>query len=123
MRGKWLRVEVDIARVRLAGKDKAAPAARAPRAAVDRARVARLARFDGAIARIAAGDAAGGRDALLLLRVELLDSDASSARALGAALEALRRGGDVTSALVQARRTLAGASGTRGALSAWGAAW
>jgi hypothetical protein len=79
LRGKWPRVVVDIARVRLAGKDKAVPAARAPRAPVDRARVERLARLDGAIDRIAAGDAAGGRDALLLLRVELLDADAAGA--------------------------------------------
>lgn len=126
LRGKWPRVVVDLARVRLAGKEKGAPAARAPRAAVDRARLARVARFDAAIDRLAAGDAAGARDALLLLRVEALDTDAVSSRALGTALDALRRGGDVTQALSQARRVLAGAAGadvTRGALGAWGASW
>ena len=126
LRGKWPKVVVDVARVRLAGRDKAAPAARVPRAAVDRARTDRLARFDAAIDRIASGDAgaaARARDALLLIRVELLDTDAAASRALGAALDALRRGGNVTSALGQARRAVAGPAVTHGALGAWGAAW
>jgi len=126
LRGKWPKVVVDIARVRLAGKDRGAPAARAPRAAVDRVRLERVARFDGAIDRLAAGDAAGARDALLLLRVELLDTDIASSRVLGAALDALRRGADVTRALAQARRALASAAGagsSRGVLGPWGASW
>ena len=130
LRGKWPKVVVDIARVRLAGREQGAPAARVPRAAVDRARVQRLARFDAAIDRIASGDAGaragtvnGARDALLMLRVELLDTDTAAAHALDAALEVMRRGGDATAALAQARRAMAGRSATHGALGAWGTPW
>ena len=60
-----------------------------------------------------------GRDALLLLRAELLDSDASSARAGCGALLRCVAGRRHERAGAGAAHT-AGASGTRGALSAWG---
>jgi hypothetical protein len=122
LRGRSRPVVVDIERVRLSGKDKGAPAPRTPRAAADPARVARLARFDVALG-IARSAPAAAADSLLLLRLDLLDRDATAARTLEAAANALRRPGEATPALARARRALAGPPPRRAPLAAWSAPW
>jgi hypothetical protein len=119
LRGKTQTVVVDIERVRLQGKDKGTPAPRTPREALDPARAARLSRFDAALllARTASDAAV---DSLLLIRLELLARDDIAARALESAANALRSGRDATSALIRARRALAGGIELHSAVSAWG---
>jgi len=122
LRGRTRAVVVDIERVRLQGKDKGTPAARTPRENADPSRALRLARFDVALELLRAAPAAA-IDSLLLLRVELLDRDAVTARALDDATNALRAGRDATAALRSARRALAGVTVRRDTIGAWGGVW
>ena len=119
LRGRPPRVVVDLARVRGTGKEQGTPAARSARVALDADRLARLARFDAALALVVR-DPLAAADALLLLRLTLPADEPASAAAVNAAADAVRRGGDVTAALQRARRALAGAPLRRGGLSAWG---
>jgi hypothetical protein len=121
LRGATKPVIVDVARVRLSGKETGAPSVRDPRAALDPQRLARLARFDAALAVIARAPAAAA-DSLLLLRLDLVDGQGDVARALSSAADALRSatgGRDATDALIRARRALAGGLVRRRGLSAW----
>jgi hypothetical protein len=122
LRGRARAVVVDIARVRLAGKDKGTPAVRTPRVPLDPSRAARLARFD-AMLSLAQVHPAAMADSLLLMRLELLDRDATAVRALEAAAGALRRAGDATLPLLRARKALVAVAPRRGELSAWAAPW
>ena len=122
LRGKVRTVVVDVARVRLQGKERGSPVARLARDAADPARLARLARFDAALA-VAATAPAAAADSLLLLRIDALDRDAAAAQALGAAANALRGKGDATAALIRARRAVAGFAPVRSPLNAWSAPW
>ncbi len=119
LRGRPPQVVVDLARVRLAGKDEARPNTRRPRVPLDPERAERLARFDAALT-IVPRDAAAAADSLLLLRVALPEEERGAAIALDAAADALRRGGDVTAPLLAARRSLLSAPPRRGPLSPWG---
>ncbi len=119
LRGRPPRVVVDLNRVRLAGKDEARPEARVPRAAMDPARAARLARFDLALG-VVARDPAAAADSLLLIRVSLPNEERAAALTLDAAAIALRKGGEVTMQLVAARRALVQDPPRRAPLSAWG---
>jgi hypothetical protein len=119
LRGRTRAVVVDIDRVRLQGAEKGSPAARTPRVPADPARTRRLARFDAAMALVRTAPGAAV-DSLLLLRIDLLDRDTTSARALEAAANALRGGRDATGALIRARRALATAPSAPAPLSAWG---
>lgn len=119
LRGRTRTVVVDIDRVRLQGKDRGVPVPRTPRAAVDPGRDRRLARFDAALALVRSAPAAAV-DSLLLLRLDLLDRDTSSAGAIESAANALRGGRDATSALIRARRALTAAPSAPAPLSAWG---
>ena len=119
LRGRPPAVVVDLARVRLAGKDEGAPTARQPRPSVDPARAQRLARFDALLALVPR-DPAAAADSLLLLRVSLPTEARATAQALDAAANALRQGGDVTPALANARRALVTEPPRRSALGAWG---
>jgi hypothetical protein len=119
LRGRPPAVVVDLARVRLAGKNEGDPTLRTARPASDPLRAARLARFDAALG-IVTGDAAAAADSLLLLRVTLPEEERSAILALDAAATALRRGGDVTLALANARRALVAQPPRRAALGAWG---
>ncbi|MBX9927913.1 MAG: hypothetical protein K2X99_03290, partial [Gemmatimonadaceae bacterium] len=67
LRGRPPRVVVDLARVRLVGKEKGADGARAARAAIDPERAAWLVRFDGALALVRMAPR-GAVDSLSLLR-------------------------------------------------------
>lgn len=119
LRGRPAPVVVDLARVRLAGKDEGAPTARTARPVADPARAERLARFDRALALVESSPAAAA-DSLLLIRVALPEGAQREATALDAAANALRRGGDVTEALAAARRALVATPPRRAALGVWG---
>lgn len=119
LRGRPPRVVVDLAKVRGTGKEKGATSVRTARAPVDAERAARLARFDVALGIVAA-DPAAAADSLLLLRLTVPEAERATARALDAAAEQVRRGGDVTEALTRARRALAGEPVRRAGLGAWG---
>jgi hypothetical protein len=117
LRGRARAVVVDIARVRLAGRDTGQASSRRPGDAVaappdafDR----RLLRAVGLLP--SAADA--GRDSLLALRLDALAEMPPLARALETALAQLERGEDATDALVRARRTLAMPERSSG-LSTW----
>lgn len=119
LRGRPPAVVVDLARVRLAGKDEGAPTARRPRTNADAAQSARLARFDALLA-VVAEDPAAAADSLLLLRVSLPEEARQAAQALDAAANALRQGGDVTLPLANARRALVTEPPRRESLGPWG---
>jgi hypothetical protein len=119
LRGRPPRVVVDLARVRLIGKDEANPAPRSPRVAVDPIRAQRLARFDAALSVVQATPEAAA-DSMLVIRVTLPPEERGAALALDAAAVALRRGGDVTLPLAAARRALVDEPPRRSPLTPWG---
>lgn len=119
LRGRPPDVVVDLARVRLAGKNEGDPTTRSARPNADPLRAERLARFDAALG-VVSTDAAAAADSLLLLRVTLPDEERAAILALDAAATALRRGGDVTLALANARRALVAQPPRRSALAGWG---
>lgn len=119
LRGRPPSVVVDLARVRLSGKDEGAPQGRSARPPADPFRAERLARFDRALEAVMS-DPGAAADSLLLLRVTLPAEERSAALALDAAATALRRGGDVTLPLASARRALVAEPPRRSALTGWG---
>lgn len=121
LRGAPPRVVVDLARVRLAGKERGAPAGRSPRPRLDEARAPLLARFGRALDALGR-DAAAGVDSLLVLRLAVADRMPAAASALEAAIGDLRASRDATSSLVRARRALDDALVSRDALPPWGGA-
>lgn len=120
LRGKTTAVVVDIDRVRLQGRDKGTSSVRVPRLAADPARDARIARFDAAL-RLVRRAPSAAVDSLLLLRLDLLDRDAATARAIETAADALRTGRDATSSIIRARRMLASAPAAPAPLGPWSA--
>jgi len=121
LRGKAPTVVVDLARIRLTGKEAGAPGTRAPRPPVDPAAARRADRLAAAIA-LASQAPAAAIDSLVLLRVEVLDDAPPLAAALGQAVDAMRRGRDATSLLARARR-IADGSVRGGGLGAWSGVW
>jgi hypothetical protein len=119
LRGRPPSVVVDLARVRLSGKDEGAPQGRSARPPADPLRAERLARFDRAL-EVVAIDPGAASDSLLLLRVTLPAEERGAALALDAAATALRQGGDVTLPLAAARRALQAEPPRRFPLSGWG---
>jgi hypothetical protein len=110
LRGRPPTVIVDIAKVRLAGKDTSAPAAREARSALPTASLGRERRLLAA-ASLAVTDARASRDSLAVLRAESLADAPLFAAALTSVLESLttaREGADVTVPFVRARRVLGG---------------
>ncbi len=109
LRGRPPTVIVDLAKIRLVGKDTGVPVARVARNALPRRSAAREARLLGAAALVAT-DAAAARDSLAVLRVESLADAPAFADAIGALLEAFAKapGTDVTEPFLRARRVLGG---------------
>ncbi len=112
LRGRPPQVIVDLAKVRLTGKDTGQTLPRSRRLAVPTLSAQRDARLV-AVALQMAGESASQntarrpvRDSLLLLRAEALADDPPFAAALGRLLDAMSKGGDVTDAFVAARRVL-----------------
>ena len=122
LRGKAPAVVVDLARVRLTGKETGLPSTRSPRAAADPAAAARLERLATAIV-LAASAPPAAIDSLVLLRVESLEAAPALAAAIADALDAMRNGRDATSLLSRARRVADGGVRRSGPLRAWSGAW
>ena len=118
LRGKAPRLVVDVARVRLQGKDRGASSVRTARSATDTARLSDLRRFASAVKRLTTVPVAAV-DSLLVLRVSLLERNAGAARALDAAIGALRAGGDATESLIRSRRALEWDRVTTDSVSRW----
>lgn len=122
LRGKAPAVVVDLARVRLTGKDTGGPTTRLPRPPADPDAAARSARIVAAIA-LAAHEPRAAIDSFVLLRVESLDGAPELAAALGDAIEAMRSGRDATALLARARRVAEGDVRSAGAIGAWSGSW
>jgi hypothetical protein len=117
LRGRVRPIVVDLARVRLAGKDTGQDARRLPGAVVPD----RLRSLDARLVRAAfalTSNATAARDSLVSLRLDALADAPAFSQALDAVLTALRDGRDATDALVFARRALARPVPVRG-LSGW----
>ena len=114
LRGRPPQVIVDIAKVRLAGKDTGSTGSRSERALLPSRVVERDTRLVRAAQQLpVARDAA--RDSLALLRVEALGDAPAFAAAVAQLLEVIDRGGDATTAVVSARRVLGNVVRTPGA--------
>jgi hypothetical protein len=122
LRGKAPAVVVDLARVRLTGKEGGAANQRAPRAPLDPAAARRAERLADAIA-LATSAPAAAIDSLVLLRVESLEAAPALASAIGDAIEAMRGNRDASGLLSRARRVAEG--GVRGSkgIGAWSGVW
>lgn len=107
LRGTPPTVIIDIAKVRLTGKDTGATNVRREREALPPREARRAARLVMA-AQLVTGDAGAARDSLAVLRVEALGDSPAFAAAVAAVLDVLGRGGDATEAFVRARRVLGG---------------
>jgi len=121
LRGKAPAVVVDLARVRLTGKETGTASTRGPRPPADPAAARRAERLAAAI-ELASREPAAAIDSLVLLRVESLDAAPSLAAAVADALDALRGGRDATALLARARRVAEGGV-RRGAVGAWSGTW
>jgi hypothetical protein len=133
LRGAPPRVVVDLAKVRMQGKDRGDPARRTPRLAMDAPRQLLLARFARALDALDAGDASSagaspvpggdasaGIDSLIVLRLAAAERLPAAASALEQAIDALRTGRDATEPLLRARRALDDGLVTGDALPSWG---
>ncbi len=118
LRGMPPKVIVDIARVRMAGKEKGIASTRTPGSAADSAHANLERRFADAIDLLQRAPANAVRD-LTLLRVEALSTSPAFAAALSDAVDAFRKGRDATLPLLRARRALSGEPIIQPGLSAW----
>ena len=122
LRGTPPKVIVDIARVRMAGKEKGNASTRAPRPSADSAHADLERRFGKAIELLARNPANAIRD-ITLLRVEALSTSPAFAAALSDAINAFRKGTDATNSLLRARRALSGEPVAQPGLSLWSGTW
>ena len=122
LRGTPPKVIVDIARVRMAGKEKGSASLRTPRTRADSSRVELALRFENAIEALPKSPASAIRD-LTLLRVEALSSWPSFASALSDAIDAFHKGKDATLPLLRARRALNGVPQSQPGLPSWSGTW
>jgi len=105
LRGAQPKIIVDLARVRLTGKEKGLSNVRSPRSFADSMRVQLAIRFDSAMGLIRSSPSRAVSE-LSLLRADALSSLPALASALGEATAAMRAGRDATTALIRARRAL-----------------
>jgi hypothetical protein len=122
LRGIPPKVIVDIARVRMAGKEKGTSNVRTPRTAADSAHADMERRFGNAIEMLQSSPTNAIRD-LTLLRVEALSTSPAFASALSDAVDAFRKGKDATLPLLRARRALSGDPFAQPGLSPWSGTW
>jgi hypothetical protein len=115
LRGKPPVVIVDIAKVRLAGRDTGRTNVRSERAPLPARDAIRERRLLAAISLLPT-DATAARDSLAVLRLESVGDARVFADALSAALDALQAGRDLTPSLVHARRALGGVTRVPGGL-------
>ena len=123
LRGRPSAVVVDVAKARLAGKDKGEPSIREPRAIADPVQRRRAESFARATALLAR-DPVAAADTLLVMRVGALGDSPSLAAALDDAARTVRRGDASAIALAwtRVRRAIGGAPVARDSLPAWGGA-
>jgi hypothetical protein len=107
LRGRPPQVIVDLAKVRLTGRDTGQSASRSAIVRRPLAMAARDARLIRA-AQLATRDVAAARDSLLLLRVEALADAPAFAAAVQTVVDRLTAGGDATEAFQRARWVLGG---------------
>ncbi len=119
LRGAPPRVVVDLAKVRMKGKDKGTPGARQPRPPLDPYHGALLRRFASALDALEVSPAAGV-DSLIVLRLAVADRRPTAANALERAITELRASRDATSALQGARRALDDDFAAADSLVRWG---
>jgi hypothetical protein len=122
LRGVPPKVVVDIARVRMSGKEKGAASTRTPLASRDSTRAALERRFTDAVELIPSRPQEAVR-AFTLMQVEALSASPQVATALGEAIDAFRKGRDATLPLLRARRALAGDPSGNPGLPAWSGGW
>jgi hypothetical protein len=122
LRGMPPKVVVDIARVRMSGKEKGSANIRTPRTPADSARAGLERRFSDAVELIAEKPADAVR-AFTLMQVEALSVSPQAASALGEAIAAFKKGTDATLPLIRARRALSGEPTGASGLPAWSGAW
>ncbi len=122
LRGTPPKVIVDLARVRMTGKEKGSANTRTPRTPADSARAQLEQRFSTVI-ELFQGNSPNAIRELTILQVEGLSTSPAFASAVGEAIDAFRKGRDATLPLLRARRALSGdPSGTPG-LPAWSGGW
>jgi hypothetical protein len=123
LRGRPSAVVVDVARARLAGKDKGSATVREPRLAIEPVTLRRGATFARAT-MLLSRDPSAAADSLLVLRVGALGDAPALAAALDDAARQARRGnaGDIGLAWARVRRALGGAPIRRDSLPAWSGA-
>ena len=123
LRGRPSAVVVDVARARLAGKERGAPAMREARSVEDPARRRRSESFARATSLLAR-DPDAAADTLLVMRVGALGDAPALAAMLDAAARAVRGAdaGAIALAWAGVRRALGGAPIARDSLTAWGGA-
>jgi len=119
LRGAPPRVVVDLARVRLAGKDRGVPGERTARTRIDARRAVLLARFARSLDALER-DPGAGVDSLLVLRLAVADLLPAAAEALEGAIGEVRASRSATDALLRARRALDDGLVSRNRLSNWG---
>jgi hypothetical protein len=122
LRGIPPKVIVDIARVRMAGKEKGTSNVRTPRSAADSSHTALERRFSNAIELLQKAPTNAIRD-LTLLRVDALSVSPAFAAALSDAVDAFHKGKDATLPLLRARRALSGEPVSQPGLSSWSGTW
>lgn len=118
LRGTPLRVIVDIARVRMTGKEKGSASTRTPRNPADSALRALERRFDDAIELLESRPDDAVRT-LTLLQVDALSLSPGLATSLGEAIDAFRKGRDATLPLLRSRRALYGDPASAPGLPVW----
>jgi len=122
LRGKASAVVVDLARVRLTGKENGATSIRIPRPPTDPAAARRAERLAAAI-ELASRSPAAAIDSIVLLRVESIDAAPRLAAALADAIDGMRSGRDATDLLARARRIADGTVRGSAPLGAWSGVW
>jgi len=118
LRGMPPKVIVDLARVRMTGKEKGSGSVRTPRTRADSARVDLIRQFTEAVEHLDRNPSNAAR-AFSLLQVKALSVSPQAAAALGEAVQAFRFGRDATLALLRARRALSGNPRSSPGLPAW----
>jgi hypothetical protein len=123
LRGKPSTVIVDIAKVRLSGKDKGAPAVREARTLVDPKSRRRSTTFE-RVTALLARDPDAAADSLLLMRVDALGDAPVLAAALDDAARALRKRDNaaIPLAWMRVRRALGGPAERHEGIGPWSGA-
>lgn len=122
LRGIPPKVIVDIARVRMSGKEKGSTSTRTPLSAADSVRASLEKRFSEAVELIPDRPSDAIR-AFTLMQVEAISVSPHVATALGEAIDAFRKRRNATLPLLRARRALSGDPTGSSGLPAWTGGW